>query len=70
MRAPQNVVTRVAQRLLRRAGTDLAVATSARITAARDARELGLSHQQIADELGITEAAVRGLLRRNPERVL
>lgn len=31
---------------------------------ARLAREAGLTHQEIADEYGISEAAVRGLLKR------
>lgn len=69
MKATSNPVTDYARTALRRAGTDLAIATADRIRAARAARSVGFSHQQIANELGITEAAVRGLLRRNPERV-
>ena len=42
-------------------------ATTNRIRYARLARQYGLTNKRIGECLGITEAAVRGLLQRNTE---
>ena len=50
---------------LARNAADLDKVTAQRIHYVKLARQKGLTHQQIADPLGITEAAVRQMLKRH-----
>lgn len=49
---------------LKTCAEDYSRARQARIQVAQAARRAGLTNQQIADAYGITESAVRGLLKR------
>ena len=53
---------------LRNTRDALELARQQRITIAHYARSIGLTNQQIADAYGISESAVRALLKRNEAR--
>lgn len=53
---------------LRNTQDAFALARQQRITTALHARSIGLTNQQIADAYGISESAVRALLKRNEAR--
>ena len=55
----------IAAEFLRIAARDLATATLARIRYIGLARQYGVTNAAIADALGVTEKAVRGLIGRN-----
>ena len=55
----------IALEYLRMAHVDLVRASRLRVERIKLARQYGATNQQIADECGITEAAVRGLLARH-----
>ncbi len=52
---------------IRDAGNEWESSRIKRITAARRGRAAGLTYQEIGDQLGITHAAVIGLLKRNAD---
>ena len=57
----------IAAEFLRIAARDLATATRARIRYIGLARQYGVTNAAIADALGVTEKAVRGLIERNAD---
>jgi hypothetical protein len=62
----QSVKTKqIAVEYLRLAAADLTKATLARIRYLELGRQYGLTYRELADPLGITEAAARTLLKRN-----
>lgn len=58
---------RIAAEFLTRAADDLARATIQRVRYVKLAREYGLTNADIGTFLGVSEAAVRTLVKRNPE---
>jgi len=46
----------------------LHLATEGRLTAVRNARDAGMTWAEIGSWLGVSEAAVRQLIKRNPDR--
>lgn len=64
MSVPKDDRVRFAQEFLRLAHENYRTHYAQRVYFARLARQYGLSNQAIADAYGITEAAVRAMLRR------
>lgn len=57
----------IAREYLRLSAEDLARASLGRIRFAHMGKSHGLTNAEIGDELGITEAAVRAMLKRHPD---